>query len=134
MGTFQGTPYNVGNLNFQNVQNQTLPEEGPKSIPLLLDFTGSVTEWDVDLLQAEDQKKITSVQTLFIDMTGASGTMTVTIQGTNQLIVALKNTQGYYPVLCPYPTRLAFVSSSAHIIVPVQLINIPIAGVVWASA
>ena len=134
MATFQGTPYASGNFNFQNVQNQTLPEEGPKSLPLLLDFTGSVTEYDVDLLQIQDQKKLTSVQTLFIDMTGASGSMTVTIQGTNQVIVAHENTQGYYAVLCPYPTRLAFVSTDAAIIVSVQLINIPISGAVWSSS
>jgi hypothetical protein len=125
----------VANLsNLQSVQltrNQLVPDEGPKAIPLLLDYTGAVTEYDLDLLQTIQQGFISMVQTLYIDLSQSSNDLTVVVNGSNQIVVAKAGTQGYYQVLAPNPAKFAFQSASGGVIIPVFLINVPIAGVVW---
>ena len=113
--------------------NFEVPCEGAKVIPLLLDFSANA-EYDVDLSMFEQQAQISMLQGIFIDNSASTTAMLVTIDanGLNQAVVANPNTQGYYSVLAPNPTRLSFVSSSG-IVQRVHLYNVPIAGTVWAA-
>lgn len=76
------------------------------------------------------------VQTLFIDLTGIANNLLVTIKGSGQQILAKAATAGYYPVLCPNVPEFQFDSTPTpgQKPIPVFLINVPIAGVVWATA
>lgn len=111
--------------------NQMLPEEGPRSIPLLLDFTAFATyELDAELLQARGF--LSMVQSLFVDASGGKD-IVVTINGTGQVIIAKKDTQGYYSVLVPNPVRMTFTSTGGVAGVRIFLINVPVPGVVWPT-
>jgi hypothetical protein len=125
--------YSTANLNYQPVNNQEVPDEGPKAIPLLMDFSAA-GEYDVDLTLQQEQGRISMIQTVFIDLSGASNDLTLTLPISGQVIVAKAGTQGYYSVLCPTPPRLNFsMPTSGGTLVPVFLINVPMSGVTWTS-
>jgi len=130
------SPVNPGGLNFSPVINQEVPDEGPKAVPIILDFSGAIIEYDLNLLFQQQQTLISMVQTVFIDMTGATHDLKVVVgQGIlNQTIYAKAKTSGYYQVLCPNPPQMQFIATALGDIVKVFLINVPIAGSVWATA
>lgn len=116
------------------VFNAQVPEEGPKCVPLLFDFTGSTTEIDLDLTQLIDNRLISMIQTLFIDTTGAAGTLSIKINGSNQTITVKANTQGYYPVMVPNPAKFVATSTAgATKIFTIVFINVPVAPGQWAT-
>jgi hypothetical protein len=119
---------------YQNLQipNQNEPKEGPRCIPLLLDFTTFDT-FIADLKQFEAVTRISMIQTIFIDLRNSDAGMTVLARGTNQTISAKARTQGYYNILAPNPTELVLQMTNGPAGVPVFLINVPIAGAVWAT-
>jgi hypothetical protein len=113
------------------VPNQKLPAEGPRTIPLVLDFSAQ-TFYVIDLTNQQVQTRISMVQTVYIDLKDTDSPLLVQVGGTNQVIKAKGRTQGYYTVLAPAPTNF-IISSQAGILIPVELCNAPIAGVVWAT-
>jgi hypothetical protein len=123
-------------LGCKPILNQTVPDEGPKVIPLILNFSGAVTEYDLDLLLQQEQTLISMIQTVFVDLSEASNDlqMTIGVGTVNQTIDAKAGSQGYYPVLCPNPPKINFSVETGGDIVKVFLINVPIAGVVWTVA
>ena len=126
---------NPGSLNFSPVINQVIPDEGPKAVPIILDFSGTVIEYDLNLLFQQQSTLISMVQTIFIDMTGASHDLKVVVGQNvlNQTIYAKAKTAGYYQVLCPNPPQMQFIATALGDIVKLFLINVPIPGVVWAT-
>lgn len=113
--------------------NFDVPCEGAMTIPLNLDF-GTFAEVDIDVSQLVDQAKISMVQSMFIDNSAAGAAFLAIVDpnGINQSIVTNANTQGYFPILAPNPGLIKFLSQ-AGIIIRVQLINVPIAGIVWSA-
>jgi hypothetical protein len=120
-------------LNYQVPESQLIPQEGPKSIPLYLDFSGGIGEYVIDMLYAIEQKFVSMIQTIFIDMSNATTNLTITIRGTGQKIVAKPNTQGYYPVLVPNPPNFTFDKNANTEQIYINLINVAIPGVVWTT-
>ena len=128
-----GAPISPTSLATVVTPNQLVPAEGPKVMPILLNFTNS-TAFQLDLTLQEQQAYISMVQTVYIDASAATAEITLTIPGTGQVIKAKAGTQGYYPVLAPVPTRLEFSEPTATgDLIPVFLINVPIAGVQWST-
>src|ERR1700674_3225355 len=122
------------NLTARLIPNQTIPDEGPKAIPIRLDFSvagGSITSYSIDLLITQERALLTMVQTLYIDLSTAVNDLIVTVGGSNQIIQAEAGTQGYYPVLCPNPPKFQIDVAAPGDVDTVFLINVPIAGVVW---
>lgn len=115
------------------VQNQYVPSEGPKAIPIALDFTGAVGTYVLDATQFQELGNLQMVQTIFADLSGSANPMTITINGSGQQVVCKAHTQGYYPVLCPNPVKLQFDSATSGSVIPIELINVAIAGVVWPT-
>jgi hypothetical protein len=115
------------------VANQEIPSEGPRDIPLLLDFS-SVTDrsFTIALLQQQVQTRISMVQTIYIDLADSDNVITVIVENTNHRVRAKGRTQGFYTLLAPAPTTLK-ISSSGTDVIPVHMVNVPIAGVVWAT-
>jgi hypothetical protein len=118
--------------NFLPMSNQEVPDEGPKAVPLLINFA-AFASYTLDMGNQQQQRYISMIQTLYIDLSAASDDMTVTFPISGQVIHAVKGTQGYYSVLCANPPRMIFANSSGADVVPVFLINVPIAGVVWSA-
>jgi hypothetical protein len=126
-------PQNTINVSFP--QNQLVPDEGPKAIPLYLNFANAA-EFDLDMTLMMQYGFISMIQCLYIDNSAGTDPLTITVGvGTiNQKIVAKPATQGYYAVLCPNPPKLSFVNASGTDLITVFLINAPVSGVVWATA
>ena len=124
-------PINGQNLTIKDTYNFEVPCEGAKVIPLLLDFS-AFTEYDIDLTQLEQQGRFSMLQTVFIDLSDTASALVVVVTDVLQQIVANGHTQGYYPVLVPNPSKLQIQCLSGQV-ERVHLINVPIAGVVWAA-
>lgn len=124
-----------GQTRFSVIPNQAIPTEGPKAIPLVLDFSAANNEGiEVDLTMFEQQARMSMVQTLYIDMSQAANPLTVNCNDSGQKIVAKVGTQGYYNVLVPNPAKFRFESVQGSTDnLPVYLINVPIPGVVWPT-
>jgi len=124
-----------GQTRFCITPNQAIPTEGPKAIPLLLDFSAAQVDGiEVDLTMFEQQARLSMVQTLYIDMADAANPLTVIIGDSGQKIVAKVGTQGYYSVLAPNPAKFRFLSTQGSTDnLPVYLINVPIPGMVWPT-
>lgn len=118
-------------LSYYNTQNQVIPDEGPKVVPLVLDFTAQDV-YTLDLLNQEQQALISLIQGMFIDMKDSNVPLQITIEGPGQVIQAKGLTQGYYSVLCPSPPRFTF-SCPGGPILKVILMNMPVIGVVWPT-
>lgn len=125
---------NPAGLNFQDAPNNTVPQEGPKAIPILLDFSGAVTEYDLDMTISREQNRISMVQTIYIDASLSTNGLTLICEGTNQRITVKGKTQGYYPIAVPNEPKLQFFGTASDAIIPIILFNTPIAGVQWATA
>lgn len=122
-----------GNVAFCMLNNQVIPDEGPKEIPLVLDFSASNGDPIlVDLTLFGQDGRFSMLQSIFMDLSQSPNDVQVTIDISNQRIVAKTKTQGYYSVLAPNPIKLKFESLQGGLIaVPVALINVPIPGTVW---
>ena len=129
-----GGNFNANQLGNLQVGNQNIPSEGPRAIPLNLDFTNATGQpsYTVDLSVVQQQTRLSMVQTVFIDLSGTDSQLAIKVNGTNQIVIAKGRTQGYYSLLAPAPTKLE-ITSLANAIVPVALINVPIAGTIWAT-
>lgn len=129
------SPINTANLTASPVVNQIIPDEGPKAVPILLDFSGAQISYTLNLLLQQQGALISMVQTVFIDLSNAAHDLLITagVNVLNQVIHAKAGTQGYYPILCPSPPQITFTAGALGDVVPVVLINIPIAGVVWTA-
>lgn len=124
-----------GGARFCVTPNQAIPSEGPKTIPLVLDFSSANNEDIlVDLQQFEQLGRMSMVQTIYIDMSNAANNLIVIMNDSGQQIVAKVGTQGYYNVLAPNPARFTFRSVQGSTdALPVYLINVPIPGQVWPT-
>jgi len=118
-----------------------LPAEGPKAVPILLDFSGAATSYTVDLSEMQAQAYISMVQSMFIDMSKAApgSGLLVTMPNGLQTIQAVYATQGYYQVLVQNPVKLTFTqlgtppaAAGIGAIIQVTLLNIAVPGVVWS--
>lgn len=117
------------NIFFVMVNNQRIPDEGPKAARINLDFSLD-TNFSLDITSDQQRGFLSMVQTLFIDNVLSPVPTAVNINSSGQIIVAPAGSQGYYNVLCPNPTRLQF-SSTGGVLVPLFLINVPIAPTTW---
>lgn len=112
--------------------NQVVPSEGPRAIPVQLDFTNT-GELDIDISQLQQKAFISMVQTIFVDMNGIPNALNIAVNGMGQNIVCKPNTQGYYTILAPNPVKLAFTTVQGSPIITVVLCNSPIPGAVWPT-
>jgi hypothetical protein len=134
---------NIDARSTQNValDNQQIPREGGKALALpILDFS-QANQFYMDAELLGQLGFMSMVQTAYIDMSTSDVPMQVTINGSQQVIVAKGRTQGYYPVMAPNPVKLTFSCpggpgldvTTNRIGIRVFLINVPIAGLVWAT-
>jgi hypothetical protein len=121
-------------LNFQDTTNNLVPQDGPKGVPILLDFSGSQTEYDLDMTIPQQQGRVTQIQTVYIDASLSTAGMSVVVSDTNQKVTVKGKTQGYYPIAVPNPPKFRFFGTASDAIIPIILFNVPIAGVNWSSS
>lgn len=114
----------------QAVQNQQMPKEGPKAIPINVDFTQgqAIT---IDLSQSMIQSKISLVQSLYVDNSLNSVAVSFQVTGTNQIVTCPPNSQGFFPILAGIPTKILATSTSTTALVPCFVLNMPMPAAVW---
>lgn len=122
---------NNGQVSAVQVYNQFIPDEGPKSIKVNLDFTNT-DSFDLDLTNTEQQSIISQIQTLYVDNYDNIVPLTITVDVSGQRIVVNPNTQGYFACLAPVPTVLHFASLGGGK-ASVLLVNVPMPIASWVK-
>lgn len=122
-------PVNQQQAGFYSVNGQQVPPEGPRAVPLVLDFS-LTTEYDLNLQNMESRNFITMIQSMFIDNSQSQVPFMVSFPNTGQTIQVAPNRQGYFQVLCPNPASMSFLSNGGAV-VKVQLLNFPVSQHEW---
>lgn len=121
----------INNVQICQNQNQLIPPEGPRALPINLDFSTDASQL-LDTSMLMQRAAITIIQCVFIDNSGNPNPLTIDVQDGGQRIVAAPNTQGYYTILVPNPAKLLFTSvlgAGARVF----CLNSPVSGSVWST-
>jgi hypothetical protein len=112
------------------VGNAMVPKEGPKIIPLLLDFTGGTTAQYVDLVNDSQLGYISIIQAIYIDNSLSNAKTVVTILGSQQVITCPAGWQGFFPLFTPMPPKMT-IQNAGGISITVILCNMPMPASAW---
>lgn len=124
-------PFN-GQYNSFGIQNGMLPgaQEGPRCLPLNLDFRNAITAISLDMKIAQSVGHLSFVQTIYVDNSLNTKSFSVNAGTNGQIITVGPGCQGYIPILAINPPVL-IASSNGGIVVPIQLLNFPVSPAVW---
>lgn len=101
-----------------------MPEEGPKCIPIPLDFSVA-TVYTLDYMNFQQLGRFSMLQTVYVDNSLNAAKLNITIPALNQVLKIPAGVQGYFPILCPNPIKLSF-DSTGGVLCQVILLNFPI--------
>lgn len=101
-----------------------MPSEGPKCIPINLDFS-VVDTYALDYSNMGQRGFMAMLQTVWVDNSLNGLPVSIIIPASNQTIKVPAGVQDYFAVMCPNPIKISFFSSGA-VVVPVLLINFPV--------
>jgi hypothetical protein len=101
-----------------------MPAEGPKAIPINLDFT-SETAYTFDYTSMQQRTFISMVQTVWVDNSLSAAVLTITIPSSQQTLKIPAGIQGYFTVICPNPVKISF-GSTGGVVCQVTLLNFPV--------
>ena len=118
------------NTTFQPVANAKVPKEGPKAIPLVLDFTATQS-YQVDLTQQQQAAKISFIQGAFIDNSANPQPLVIATGNSQQNLVIPGYSQAYVPLLLPNPPTFV-ASTTGGVVVSIIALNIPMDIAVWS--
>lgn len=91
--------------------------------------SGGTTQ--VDLTIPTTNGIIPTIQTIFVDNSASSGTLTIQASQTNQVLQVPPLSQAYLPILAPNPPLLTFGAIGGAIAAHIQLMNVPMPIGVW---
>lgn len=101
-----------------------MPLEGPKCIPITLDFSVTTT-YNLDYSNMTRRGFLSMLQTVYVDNFASDEILTITVPSVNQVMKIPAGVQGYFPILCPTPIKLQFQSDGGETC-QVILLNFPI--------
>ena len=101
-----------------------IPSEGPRCVPLQLDFT-SVTTLELDYGNMQARAFLGMCQTLWVDNSLSAVILRIEIPNTAQVLKIPAGVQGYFTCLCPNPIRMTFISTGG-VVCQVTLCNFPV--------
>jgi hypothetical protein len=116
-------------VNQTSIYNALVPAEGPKTVPLQLDFRSN-TSAIVDFTLASMQQQITSIQSVWVDNFANTADLTITVDNTQQVIHVPARSQGSFPVIAARAPKIT-VATTGAVVVPMQFLNVPIPSAVW---
>jgi hypothetical protein len=123
---------NASNLMWQAVSGAQIPSEGPKTVPIRLDFSAA-DSYSLDLSQFQHLGKLQLVQAVFVDASQVDVAVSVAFSGGGQTIIVKGRTQGYYSVLASNPVSAVFTCPSGGALVNIALLNFPICSAQWPT-
>jgi len=118
------------------VQNQVIPQGGPKAIPVILDFANGGSPIippdaiTLDYSNVQALGRFDLLQGFFVDNSNNGSALTITIEGTAHRIIIPATSQAWMPALCMNPVKVSF-QSAGGVAVKVYLLNFPVAPAVW---
>ena len=112
--------------------NQLVPNEGPRSILLDLDFNGT-DEYSFDFQQEIANSIIWGVQTIYYDNSLNNSDVALECAVTGQRMTFQARWQGYRPVLFTNPPAGVFRTSSGTGVFRALMLNVPMPFGEWAS-
>lgn len=117
----------------QQTFNASVPAEGPKIIPLYVQFTATLHAFDANLLLAQAGAQMRSVAGIFIDNFANNQQLLVSISQTGHAIRCPAFSQGFFTLFVSKNGIITFSDPSAQSValVPVYLTNFPVANHVW---
>lgn len=122
---------NVG-LNQVGVFNATMPREGGRVVPFVLDF-GQAGSYTIDFTLAVAQGQLSQVQCVWVDNSTSTVPTLLTVNSKGQPVQTIHippYSQGTFPVLAP--ARPAFlVANPTGAVVTVAFVNVPLPSAVW---
>jgi hypothetical protein len=125
------TAVNPNQLPVYTTQNLQVPKEGPRAIPLLLDFSLSES-YSLNLQNSQELLRVTTIQGVFIDNSQSSANVAVSCPVTGQVIIVAPGHQAYKTLFCPYPSQINFYSTGG-IVLKFQLTNFPVVNDDWST-
>ena len=114
----------------ENVTNGKMPMEGPRVIPISLDFTIFDT-YNIDFTTQQISNQFSMCQTVYVDNSDNSAAFSLTCGVTGQRLIWPPNSMGYLPVLQPNPPVFVASTTVAAVIVTVQFMNFYMPPIVW---
>jgi len=119
----------ASNLFARDCSNQAAPPDGPKAIPVSLDFSALAT-YTLDYSNAQNLGKFSMLQAVYVDNSTNGSAVSITVTGTGQVLTVPANSQAYLPILVGNPIFLTF-TSNGNVSVTVFLLNFPVAPAIW---
>lgn len=130
-GTVGATPPDT--FNAIPIFNALVPKEGPKMVPFVLNFPTNPA-YLIDLTLTMQQQRISVVQSVFIDASAATASVSVAVQGTQLTITLEKGDQGFFPILVPTTGAKFSIASASTNPVTVIFLNVPVPSSIWHTA
>lgn len=129
-------PITTNNLQYFSTQNLNCAGEGPRGVPITLDFSSN-TSYSLDLGSSQARLLISLIQAFYFDNTLATTPLTVYFPDSDQSIICPANTEGYLNCLCPGNVqdgiaRMRF-SSASGAVVKIKLLNFPVINYIWPN-
>lgn len=118
--------------NAQAVSNMTQSSRGPLAVPISPDWTVQQS-YLVDLSIQNQFGTIDMVQTLFMDNSQSSAPLYAVNAVSQQTIICPAKSQGYFPFLCPQPSRFTLMSTGG-VRASIECLNFPVQPAVWGAA
>ena len=116
-------------LKYATVKGLAVPTEGPRAVPLTLDF--SVSQLFSLLLQnVQARNFISLVQGVYLDNSAGASPMSVSFPASGQTIIIAPHRQGYFNVACPNPAQINFASAGTDLCFAL-LLNYPVTDHDW---
>jgi hypothetical protein len=112
--------------------NAQIPREGPRACPIVIPFTNTDTEFQVNLLLTQARLFMSLVATIYVDNSLNSAQLTIKTSVVNQVMIIPAYAFAYLPIMVPKNAMLDL-SSSGAVNVGLDLINVPIPACVWQS-
>ncbi len=107
------------------VFNMTLPSEGPCTVPFNVDM-GAVTEFEIDLTQAINDKVISFISGAWIDNSLNGQVLSISCGGTGQVIKWPANKQGFMQLLLTNPPKVTLSQAAIGDEVKLIFVNFPV--------
>lgn len=125
-------PLALGSGNFLNlgIFNGLVPKDGPRVIPITVDFTTQQT-WMLDLTQQTALKIVGYIQCVFVDNSQNGETISIQTQTVRQTVVIPPYSQAFVPLLL-VDGPVVNLSSAGGIPIMLHFLNVPMPLEVWS--
>ena len=121
-----------GNTPIVNPSNQQFPANcQTKSVDYIAQLASASLD-TFDLTNLEMTGQIDNIQSMFVDNSANSASVSATFSLSNQKVVIPPYSQGWIPIIAPKPAKVAF-ASTGGVNVPFFFVNVPMPAEVWST-